>query len=186
MTNFWQGKLIRLRAVEFEDWKYFLEWDKDIEFSQFTDDLLFPDSSERLKKWISEMATVEPWKHDFRMLIENLEGECVGTINSHTCNARAGTFQYGIYIQYEHRAKGYGTEAIKLLLTYFFHELRYQKVNVSIHAFNEGSIKLHRKLGFLEEGRLRQMVFTNGTYYDEVILGMTVEEFNTSQEQGAN
>ena len=51
MSNFWQGKSIRLRAVELEDWKYFLVWDKDIEFSQFTDDLLFPDSPERLKKW---------------------------------------------------------------------------------------------------------------------------------------
>jgi RimJ/RimL family protein N-acetyltransferase len=184
MSNFWQGKSICLRAVVLEDWKYFLEWDKDIQFSQFTDDLLFPDSPERLKKWISELTVAEPWKHDFRMMIENIEGECVGTINSHTCNARAGTFQYGIYIQPEHQSKGYGTQAIQLLLTYFFHELRYQKVNVTIHAFNEGSIRLHRKLGFIEEGRLRQMAFTNGRYYDEVILGMTLEEFNTSQRGG--
>jgi RimJ/RimL family protein N-acetyltransferase len=185
MSNFWQGKSVRLRAVELEDWKHFLEWDKDIEFSQFTDDLLFPDSGERLKKWISQLAVHEPWKHEFRMMVEDLEGECVGTINSHTCNARAGTFQYGIYIQSKHQRKGYGTEAIILLLTYFFHELRYQKVNVTIHAFNEGSIKLHRKLGFLEEGRLRRMVYMNSHYSDEIVLGMTAEEFMESQRQKA-
>ena len=183
MTNCWQGNLIRLRAVELEDWKYCLAWDKDIEFSQFTDELLFPDSPERLGKWISELATTEPWKQECRLMIENSEGLCVGTINSHTCNTRAGTFQYGIYVQPEHPRKEYGTEAIQLLLSYFFHELRYQKVNVTIHGFNEGSIGFHRKLGFLEEGRLRRMVFANSRYDDEVIFGMTVEEFNTSQGQ---
>ena len=184
MGNFWQGNAIRLRAVEPEDWKYFIEWDKDIRFSQFTDDLLFPDSSDRVKRWVAELTLAEPWKHDFRMMIESVEGGCVGTLNSHTCDPRAGTFQYGIYIEQQHRCKGYGTEAVRLLLAYFFHELRYQKVNVTIHAFNEDSIQFHRKLGFFEEGRLRQMIFSNGRYYDEIILGMTIEEFNRSLEQG--
>jgi RimJ/RimL family protein N-acetyltransferase len=182
MSAFWQGKSVRLRAVELDDWKYFVEWDSDIEFSQFTDEVLFPDSQERTKKWIAELATTEPWKHEFRLMIENLEGLCVGTINSHTCNPRVGTFQYGIYVAVEHQHKGFATEAIRLLLTYFFHELRYQKVNVTIHAFNEGSLVLHKKLGFQEEGRLRRMVFAKGEFHDEVILGMTTEEFSRWQE----
>jgi len=111
MTNFWQGKTVRLRAVELEDWKYFFESDKDLEFSRFTDEILFPDSAERVKKWVSELAASDPWKHEFRMMIENLDGECVGTINSHTCNSRAGTFQYGISIKQEHRQRGYAAEA---------------------------------------------------------------------------
>jgi RimJ/RimL family protein N-acetyltransferase len=143
--------------------------------------VLFPDSQERVRKWVSELAIAEPWKHEFRLMIENLEGACVGTINSHTCNPRAGTFQYGIYLAPEHRQKGFGAEAIELLLNYFFHELRYQKVNVAIHAFNEGSLALHRKLGFQQEGRLRRMVFAKGKFHDEVILGMTAEEFDQSE-----
>jgi RimJ/RimL family protein N-acetyltransferase len=73
--------------------------------------------------------------------------------------------------------KGYATEAIQIVLRYFFDELRYQKVNVHIYDFNSGSIELHRRLGFQEEGRLRRMGYTQGQHYDWLLLGMTREEF---------
>ena len=41
------------------------------------------------------------------------------------------------------------------------------------------SIRLHEKLGFKEEGRLRSMIFTNGKYYDKIYFGMTRDEFNS-------
>ena len=50
---------------------------------------------------------------------------------------------------------------------------------------NTGSLELHRKLGFQEEGRLRQMIYTDRKYYDEIVLGMTVKEFIESQNQEA-
>jgi RimJ/RimL family protein N-acetyltransferase len=176
-NNFWQGKRVRLRAVTSDDWKFFLDSDLETEFAQFTDNILFPDSAERLKKWTSELALAEPWKHEFRMMIENLHGTCIGTINTHTCDSRVGTFRYGLAIQREHRHKGYATDAIQLVLMYFFHELRYQKVNVNIYDFNIPSLELHKKLGFQEEGRLRRMVYTDGKFHDEIILGLTAEEF---------
>jgi RimJ/RimL family protein N-acetyltransferase len=183
-TDFWQGKLVRLRAVAPEDWRFFLALDVETEFARYTDNILFPDSPERLKKWTSELAIAEPWKHEFRMMIENLNGDCVGTLNTHSCDPRVGVFRYGISIQHEHRQKGYASDAIRLVLTYFFHELRYQKANVTIYAFNEASLELHKRLGFQEEGRLRRTVYTGGKFYDEFILGMTAEEFEESQRQG--
>jgi RimJ/RimL family protein N-acetyltransferase len=63
------------------------------------------------------------------------------------------------------------------VLRYFFHELRYQKATVHIYDFNTPSIKLHESLGFKHEGRLRRMCFTNGDYHDDVLMGLTAEEF---------
>lgn len=63
------------------------------------------------------------------------------------------------------------------MLRYFFHELRYQKCTVEVSSFNEVSAQLHRKLGFREEGRLRQTVYTDGQYFDEIMMGITAEEF---------
>jgi RimJ/RimL family protein N-acetyltransferase len=77
----------------------------------------------------------------------------------------------------EHRRKGYASEVILLVLKYYFEELRYQKVTVSIHSYNEASLKLHKHLGFIEEGRLRRMVYTRGQYFDTIWVGMRVEEF---------
>ncbi|GAA4035669.1 hypothetical protein GCM10022247_71650 [Allokutzneria multivorans] len=58
-----------------------------------------------------------------------------------------------------------------------FDERRYQKCGVSVHSFNDGSLALHRKLGFTEEGRMRRQVFAGGTHHDAALFGITAEEF---------
>jgi RimJ/RimL family protein N-acetyltransferase len=64
-----------------------------------------------------------------------------------------------------------------------FRELRYQKANATVYAFNEGSLALHRKLGFVEEGRIRRNHFTNGEYHDEFWFGITREEFEERERE---
>lgn len=179
--SFWQGQTVRLRAVEPGDWQFFFTWSADTFFERYTDSIAFPTSREAAKKWAADLATSDPKNDGYRWVIENLDGEPVGTINTHTCDLRNGTFQYGIAIGREHWRKGYASEAIRLVLNFFFHELRYQKVNVHIYDFNAGSIALHRKLGFQHEGRLRRMGFTDGGYFDWVLMGLTREEFQASQ-----
>lgn len=178
--NLWQGQKVRLRAVEPGDWEVFYRWNDDTEVARLCYNIPFPQSSEAVKKWAAETAAAEPTNDVFRWVIENQSGELVGTVNTHSCYPRCGTFQYGIAIQREHWHKGYATEALRLVLAYFFRELGYQKVTVGIYEFNEASIKLHEKLGFRHEGRLRRMVYTGGAYYDEVLIGMTMEEFEES------
>jgi len=173
---FWQGDSVRLEAVEPEDWKHFFQWKEDTYFEQTTDSIHFPRSQEDFKKWTADCALAEPKNDEYRWVIENHQGEFVGTLNTHTCNPRNGTFQYGLGIRREYWRKGYATEAIKIVLRYFFDELRYQKVNALVYSFNEASFKMHRNLGFREEGRLRRMVYTQGEYYDLIIMGLTREE----------
>ncbi len=178
IQSVWQGENIRLRAVEPDDWQVFFDWFQDTEFDRLTDTTLFPFSTAVVKKWVTDLAEKEPWKdHDFRWVIENLDGEFIGTANTHSCDPRNGTFEYGVAIRREYWRKGYASEAINLILTHFCKELRYQKVNVQIYSFNDESLRLHEKLGFQQEGRLRRMIYTLGTYYDAVIMGMTREEF---------
>ena len=173
----WQGRLIRLRAVEPDDWQRFFDWDADTEFARYDYSIWFPGSREQSRKWTADLAMSGAKNHEYRWVIETLEGEFAGTLNTHTCDARAGTFRYGVAVRREHWRKGYASEAIRLVLAFFFRELRYQKVNVEIYEFNAASLALHRKLGFREEGRLRRTVYTGGRYYDEFVLGMTIEEF---------
>lgn len=181
--NFWQGDFVRLRSVEVEDWKNFFQWNKDTYFEQTTDGVTFPQSQEALKKWTADFALAEPKNDEYRWVIENREGEFVGTFNTHTCNPRHGTFQYGLAIQREYWRRGYATEAIRIVLRYFFDELRYQKANVHIYDFNQGSVELHRRLGFQEEGRLRRMGYSQGQYYDWILMGLTREEFGVVEQQ---
>ena len=90
---------------------------------------------------------------------------------------RAGRFSYGVAIGTGHKGRGLATEAVRLLLSFMFGERRFHKCGASVWAFNDASIALHRKLGFTEEGRLREHEFFAGRHHDVVLFGMTAAEF---------
>jgi RimJ/RimL family protein N-acetyltransferase len=176
-VNFWQGPHIRLRAVEPSDAEVFFAWNQDSEMTRDLDWLWPPASLESVKRWAEEESRRKPANDDFFWVIQDREGQVVGCINPHHCDRRTGDFQYGVAVRREHQRKGYASEAILLMLRYFFEELRYQKVTVYINADNVASLRLHEGLGFQLEGRLRRVVFTRGQHLDELLMGMTVEEF---------
>ena len=82
MANIWQGKVVRMRAVEPEDWQAFFEWDADTDVARDTYNIPFPGSREAPKKWTTALAATEPKNHEYRWVIENLAGEFAGTINT--------------------------------------------------------------------------------------------------------
>jgi len=182
-TNFWQGSKVRLRAVEPGDWETFRHWDEDSEVARSSYLIPFPSPQEASQRWTGEVSMLQAQNDIFRWVITTLDGEAVGTLNTHSCDHRNGTFQYGVAIVRQHMRKGFGSEAVRMVLQFYFDELRYQKVNVHIYSFNEASLSMHERLGFVREGLLRRMMYTDGVYYDEIVLGMTAEEFRQKQLQ---
>ncbi len=180
MQSYWEGSIVRLRAVEPGDWEIHHEWDQDNEMQRWLDRVHIPRSREGTRRWAEQQAIREPENDTFHFEVETLSGELVGSVNAHDCDRRTGTFEVGIAIRSEHQRKGYAREAIALLLRYYFHELRYQKVNAYIVDVNDPSLRLFERLGFQQEGRLRRLVYTGGRHYDYVAYGMTIEEFDAS------
>lgn len=175
--NIFEGQVVRLRAVEPRDWEFFWHNAGDTETERMNDAIEFPWQMERVKAWTEKTSQRETTNDVFRFIIETLAGEAVGTLNTHTTNSRFGTFMYGLSIARPHWRKGYGSEAIRLTLRYMFDERRYQKVNAEVYSFNEPSMRLHERLGFRLEGRLRRMIFSGGVYHDALIYGLTRDEF---------
>lgn len=183
MMNIWEGKLIRLRALEPEDWQFYFEWNRDSEMVHAIDRLRLPQAREAVKRWAEETAVKAPNGDNYHFQVERLDGQRVGMISTHDCDRRTGTFSYGVAIAPAYRRRGYASEAIWLVLRHYFQELRYQKVNATVYDFNAPSIQMHVRLGFALEGQIRRMLYTNGEYFDELIFGMTAEEFAESQAQ---
>jgi RimJ/RimL family protein N-acetyltransferase len=180
MGSIWQGKLVRLRAIEPGDWEAFMRFDQDSDDMRSAGMLFEPRSAEGYRRWARERAEKQPdvRSDQFELAVESLAEECVvGGIGTHQDDRRAGTFGCGLGISREFQRRGYGSEAVVLLLRYMFGERRYQKCNVGVYAYNTASLRLFVKLGFVEEGRRRRAEFLAGRYYDEVLLGITVEEF---------
>jgi len=175
--NFWQGKKVRLRAIEPADATFFFDWNQDSQRAQNLDFLWPPTSLAAVIEWTRQESLKRLENGAYHWVIENFAGQPVGSIDTHHCDLHAGTFSYGVDITEAHQRQGYASEAISLVLRYYFDELRYQKVTVPVHSNNIPSLRLHEGLGFLHEGVHRRMGYSGGQYYDVVWFGMTVEEF---------
>jgi RimJ/RimL family protein N-acetyltransferase len=151
----------------------------DTDGGRLTDVIWFPSSRDEARARAEREAKRGAENDVFCFQIERLDKELIGNINTHTVNRRCGTFMYGVAIRPTHQRQGYASEAIALVLRYYFHERRYQKVNAEVYSFNEPSIRMHDRLGFVLEGRLRRMQYSSGQFHDALIYGMTREEFDS-------
>ncbi|MGM0344670.1 GNAT family N-acetyltransferase [Streptomyces sp. Adlamb9] len=177
MSDIWTGEKVRLRGVEPGDWEGFRDLARNTVDVRNSDLLEPPRSDEGFRAWTAERAGRPPGGDAFRLVIETLADRAfAGTVTVGETDNRAGRFKTGIAVTRDHRRKGYAAEATELLLTYVFAEQRHHKCEVEIHAFNDASLALYRKLGFTEEGRLRQHEFLAGDFHDVVLLGITAPE----------
>ena len=176
--NYWEGELITLRGIEVGDAPFFYEWNKKTQTQKHLDQIWFPSSLLRQEKWVEKMSVKDISDDGYFFVIVNKMGKKVGMIHTNDCNKKNGSFSYAVGVIEDQRNQGYAAAAIKMVLAYYFNELRYHKVVVSIYAFNTPSIKLHQKLGFKEEGRLREMIFAGNQYHDLLNFGLLKKEFN--------
>jgi RimJ/RimL family protein N-acetyltransferase len=180
LEYYFEDDLVRLRAFEPSDTDVIAEWELESDSARTSYHIPFPRSRDAIRQWLVEIGQ-RPKDDHFTFAVENKIGELVGIINTIQCEPRDGAFGYGLSTRKPYQGRGYATSAAKLVLKYFFEELRYQKATVYVYAFNEPSIQLHLKLGFQQEGRMRRMTFTQGQYHDVLIFGITADEFFRQQ-----
>ncbi len=179
-ANFWQGRLVRLRGVEPSDAEAFARWNLDSEMARDVEFVWPPVSLAFIRKDLEELSLKKLEADAFTWVVEDAHAQAAGVISTHGCEPRAGVFRYGLSVAREHRRRGYATEAVLLVLKYYFEELRYRKCLVGVHANNPASVALHEKLGFVREGTLRRMVYTGGRFHDLHHYGMLKEEWEQS------
>lgn len=76
------------------------------------------------------------------------------------------------------RGKGYGTDSVMATMRYAFDELHLQRLDGAMIEYNEASIAFYcGKLGWKEEGRRRSFYFGRGRYWDQVVVGVTREDY---------
>ena len=75
-----------------------------------------------------------------------------------------------------HQGKGAGRFACTQLLRHAFIDLNLHRIHLTALASNDRAIKLYQSIGFVEEGRLRQVVFKNGQYLDMVQMALLASD----------
>lgn len=74
-------------------------------------------------------------------------------------------------------SRGYGTEAIRLLLRYGFDELRLHRIDLRVLDYNTRAIRAYEKCGFVREGVERDSAFVNGQWHSDVVMGILEHEY---------
>ncbi|WP_152396052.1 GNAT family N-acetyltransferase [Paenibacillus guangzhouensis] len=77
-----------------------------------------------------------------------------------------------------HQGRGYGSEAIRLLLDYGFGVQNLHRIELNVYAYNERAQHVYRKLGFQQEGIQRDAVFYNHQYHDAILMSMLEHEYS--------
>ena len=177
---YWQGERIRLRPMHADDAELWLAEERSdseaVRFLNYGVDL--PKSEHSAEAFAEKYAEFNSRAERIMFSIETLEEELIGGINIHSMNKTNGTFETGSRIYSAFRGHGYGFEAKIIALRYAFHELRFQKYNIRCMETNQPMIKQAARLGCNEEGRIRRHIYTDGEYLDELIFGLTHEEFD--------
>jgi RimJ/RimL family protein N-acetyltransferase len=176
---FWQGDKVKLRPLRIEDSEQSFKSSLDSPSRQFLQlGVELPTSLELHRTTLEKYIGCNDVDGVIVFAIENLDGDHVGGISLHSRDEKNGLFSFGVIIDRQHRGQGYAEDAVRIILRYGFWERRYQKCNSACLHTNKASIRLHKKLGFLEEGCRRRQVFFNGEHHDDVLFGMTREEFD--------
>lgn len=180
-NDYWQGERIRLRPMQMDDVELWLaEEGSDSEAVRFLNyGMTLPKSPQDAQDFGERYANFNKQDERIMFSIETLAGELVGGMNIHSMNQKNGTFETGSRIYRSFRGQGYGFEAKIILLRYAFHELRFQKYNIRCLATNQPMISHATRLGCQQEGRIRRHIYTQGKHHDELIFGLTREEFDT-------
>lgn len=73
--------------------------------------------------------------------------------------------------------KGYGTEAITLLMNYAFGFLNFHRIAIGVVGFNQRALRFYEKVGFQREGLQREGYFYDHQYHDFVMMSILEHEF---------
>lgn len=172
-----KGERIILRAIERDDLPRMLAFNNDIEVELAGGgDPPMPQSLARLQAGY-EQKIAGGGRDDGEFGIE-VDGKLIGGCGLFNFDRTAHTCELGIAIgDKEYWGRGYGREAVNLLLEYAFRYRNFHKVWLRVHGANERAQRAYKACGMVEEGRLRQHVFSNGAYDDLVYMGILREEW---------
>ncbi len=138
---------------------------------------LFQTVEEKQDLIISWMAEWLLRKNMYVGYWQHATGRYLGSSGIHVHSWEAGSFEIGYWVRASEAGKGYVTETVKLLTDYAFTHLQANRVEIRCDDRNERSAAVARRLGYIQEGRLRNYKLnTSGQLQNTLIFAMTPED----------
>lgn len=167
-----RGKSVILRERRLEDASFFAYW-----FNQpkvmFQCGFTEPTDEEHMRKYISKKAEDAVW-----FTITDLSGKIIGETGLIRMWPAWHCTDLSIIIPVpEAQNKGYGTEAIRLMLDLAFGEYEMNRVAIGVVGQNIEALAFYEKIGFIKEGIQEQGYYYNGEYSDFIMMRILKSEW---------
>lgn len=171
-----KGKTLILRAIEESDLKLLHAWGNDPDTQDIMGTVHFPSSMDFHKAWFEGLKKDQL---NQRLAIVAPELGMIGLSSIINIDWRNNHAWHGIMLgDVNIRGKGYGYESVMATMRYAFDELHLERLDGSIIEYNTVSYDFYcGKLGWKEEGRRRNYYFRKGRYWDQIVVGITREEY---------
>lgn len=156
-----------LRALELEDSVLFHKWRQNESVTKYLAGNFYYVSQERERTSI-ESKIHDDSKHVYLGVCLQEDKRLIGYVHINNIDLRNLKAEWGgtLIGETDLIGKGYGEEASKLLLRFLFDQYPVNKCYAYCLANHPSTLKLFKKLGFKQEGTLRQDVFRNGDFND--------------------
>ncbi len=174
------GGITHLRPIEREDLPRYVSWFGDAEVRRHL--LVYlPFSLAQEEQWFAGMLERLAAGSDVVLAVETTEGVHIGSIGLHGIDWKNRHAELGIVIGAKsHWGQGYGSDAIRTLLRLAFEEMNLNRIFLHVDADNLRAIRCYEKCGFQTEGTMRQAVYREGMYHDQLLMSILCPEYEAS------
>lgn len=170
------GNRLYLRpVVESDANASYINWLNDPETTRYLESGRVKETEKSLKAYIDRYSHKEDAL--FLAIVLKDDDLHIGNIKLEPINWYHRNATLGILIGApEARGKGIGSEAIHLLLRYCFEVLDLHRVGLGVTADNEAAVRCYQKIGFKQEGQIRDAVRRENGYVDSYWMGLLKDE----------
>lgn len=147
-------------------------WNHDPQVMRWMQDN-YPQSLAQVTRWLGE----ERVRNEYGDLLLGVEtqdaGQLIGLVRLHSSQPELGIAELDIYLgEKSSWGRGYATDAVRTVCRYGFDKMRLHKITLTVVPENEAAWHAYEKVGFVREGRLRQVFRRDGRWFDEFTMGL--------------
>lgn len=175
------GRDIYLRPISLDDISQnYVNWMNDPQINQYLESRFSEQTLDSVQDFVISM--IESPENILFAICEQESGHHVGNIKIGPLNTIHSHAEIGLLIgKKECWGKGYGSEAIALVVEYAFKTLNIHRLTSGAYAENIGSVKAFQKNGFIIEGTYRNHVLHNGVFVDCIRMGIINPDYKHEQ-----
>ncbi len=169
------GELVTLRAMEPSDADALWRWNHDPDVMRWMSDG-YGQSLSSVRTWLEERP-----RNTYGDVLYGIEtrgdNTLIGLIRLHEAEPETGCAELDVYLgEKDYWGRGYATDAMRTMCRYGFDKMRLHRITLTVVTENEAAHHIYKKVGFVDEGTLRESFRRDGQWYDMYTMGLLENE----------